>query len=50
MDSLKVAGISAANYFLSLTEISALVQICVGIMTIVYLCMKAYYLKKNNSV
>ena len=48
MDSLKVCCISVGNWGLSLTEVSVAVQIAVGGATLVYLIMKAYYLRRNN--
>ena len=40
MDSLKVATVSMANYGLSLTSISLILQCVVAIMTIIYLGYK----------
>ena len=39
-DSLKVAGISLGNYFLSLSTLSVALQCIVAIMSIIYLSYK----------
>jgi|TARA_Y100001937_G_C7071274_1_gene308504 hypothetical protein len=47
MDSLKVATVSMANYGLSLTSISLILQCVVAIMTIIYL---GYKIKKIREI
>ena len=39
-DSLKIAGISLGNYFLSLSTLSVALQCVVAIMSIIYLSYK----------
>lgn len=48
MDSLKVAGVSLANYGLSLTSVSLALQCLVAIMTIVYLGYKIIKIRKDS--
>ena len=48
MDSLKVAGVSLANYGLSLTEVSLALQCMVAVMTIVYLGYKIINIRKDS--
>ena len=47
MDSLKVATVSMANYGLSLTSISLILQCVVAIITIIYL---GYKIKKIREI
>jgi hypothetical protein len=46
VDSLKVASASIANYGLSLTEVSLILQCAVAILTIVYLMYKINNIRK----
>ena len=46
MDSLKVTALSFANYGIHLANINLILQLVVGVMTIVYL---AYKIKKIRS-
>jgi hypothetical protein len=48
MDSLKVAGVSLANYGLSLTEVSLALQCMVAVMTMVYLGYKITKIRKDR--
>ncbi len=47
MDSVKVATVSIANYGLSLTSISLILQCVVAIMTIIYLGYKINNIRKQ---
>ena len=47
MDSVKVATVSIANYGLSLTSISLILQCVVAIMTIIYLGYKINNIRKS---
>ena len=47
MDSVKVATVSIANYGLSLTSISLILQCIVAIMTIIYLGYKINNIRKQ---
>ena len=47
MDSVKVASVSIANYGLSLTSISLILQCIVAIMTIIYLGYKINNIRKQ---
>ena len=47
MDSVKVASVSIANYGLSLTSISLILQCVVAIMTIIYLGYKINNIRKG---
>ena len=47
MDSVKVASVSIANYSLSLTSISLILQCVVAIMTIIYLGYKINNIRKG---
>ena len=47
MDSLKVASVSIANYGLSLTNVSLILQCVVAIMTIIYLGYKINNIRKS---
>ena len=48
MDSLKVAGVSLANYGLSLTAISLALQCVVAVMSIIYLTYKINKIRKES--
>jgi hypothetical protein len=47
VDSVKVATVSIANYGLSLTSISLILQCVVAIMTIIYLGYKINNIRKQ---
>tara|TARA_R100001015_G_C4583496_1_gene139682 strand:- start:452 stop:595 length:144 start_codon:yes stop_codon:yes gene_type:complete len=47
MDSLKVSGLSFANYGIYLAEINLLLQCIIAIMTIVYLSYKIIKIKND---
>jgi len=47
VDSLKVASVSIANYGLSLTNVSLILQCMVAIMTIIYLGYKINNIRKS---
>jgi len=46
MDSLKVTALSFANYGIHLANINLILQLVIGVMTIIYL---AYKIKKIRS-
>ena len=48
MDSLKVAGVSLANYGLSLTAISLALQCVVAVMSIIYLTYKIKKIRRES--
>ena len=47
VDSLKVASVIIANYGLSLTNVSLILQCVVAIMTIIYLGYKINNIRKS---
>lgn len=50
MDSIKVASISFANYGFHLANINLILQLVIGVMTIVYLGYKINTIRKENNV
>ncbi len=48
VDSLKVSGLSFANYGIHLAEINLLLQCIIAIMTIVYLSYKILIIRKEK--
>ena len=47
MDSVKVSGLSFANYGIHLAEINLLLQCIIAVMTIVYLSYKIIKIKND---
>lgn len=47
MDSLKVSGISFANYGIHIAEVNMVLQMIVAIMTIIYLAHKIIKIRKD---
>ena len=49
-EGAKVSAISAVGFFtsLTLTDVSVIVSILVGLMTLLYIGSKTYFLFKNN--
>ncbi len=47
MDSLKVTALSFANYGIHLANINLILQLVIGIMTIVYLAYKIKNIRSN---
>tara|TARA_R100001443_G_scaffold96701_1_gene103549 strand:+ start:1246 stop:1416 length:171 start_codon:yes stop_codon:yes gene_type:complete len=48
MDSLKVASLSFANYGFHLANINLILQLIIGVMTIVYLGYKIMNIRKDK--
>jgi len=47
MDSLKVTALSFANYGIHLANINLILQLVIGVMTIVYLAYKIKNIRSN---
>ena len=47
MDSLKVSGISFANYGIHIADVNMVLQMLVAIMTIIYLAYKIIKMRKD---
>jgi len=47
MDSLKVTALSFANYGIHLANINLILQLVIGVMTIVYLTYKIKNIRSN---
>lgn len=49
-EGVRVAAIGASGFFASvtLTDVSVLVSICVGVATLIYICAKTYFLVRNK--
>lgn len=47
MDSLKVSGISFANYGIHIADVNMVLQMLVAIMTIIYLAYKIIKIRKD---